>query len=181
MKAERISSINMRWKSSLKITSQVWAAYRKTTTSGMPEEINSTPSTQYWNEVLLPKERLDPDLVKALIATESAFNPHAGIKPRPKKAKGLMQLTRQTTQALRDQKGELKDHFVVLSKADIENPNLIICAGIRWLFRKQRTATSKFGREATWDEAIADYKSYFKDLDNPQMLKLRKLYQKLKK
>ncbi len=35
--------------------------------------------TKYWNEVLSPKELLDSDLVKALIASESGFNP--GVKP----------------------------------------------------------------------------------------------------
>lgn len=31
--------------------------------------------TKYWNEVLNPKELLDPNIVKALIATESGFRP----------------------------------------------------------------------------------------------------------
>jgi hypothetical protein len=137
--------------------------------------------TRYWNEVLKPNTPLDPDWVKALIATESGFYPLAGIKPRKKKAKGLMQLTGQTTEALRNQKGELKDHFVDLSLTDLENPNLVISAGIRWLFRKQITASSRLKRDATWDRAIADYKNYLKTPNNIQMKKLRALYQRLKK
>jgi hypothetical protein len=34
--------------------------------------------TKYWNDILKPDEPLDPDLVKALIATESGFR----LKPR---------------------------------------------------------------------------------------------------
>jgi hypothetical protein len=40
---------------------------------------------KYWNEVLKPETPLDPNLVKALIATESAFEKNSGIKPRKKK------------------------------------------------------------------------------------------------
>lgn len=64
--------------------------------------------TRYWNEVIMPATPLDPDWVKALIATESAFNPKAGIQPKRKKAKGLMQLFPETTEALRNERGELK-------------------------------------------------------------------------
>ncbi|MBI3018341.1 MAG: hypothetical protein HYY61_00380 [Deltaproteobacteria bacterium] len=45
--------------------------------------------TKYWNEVLKPSESLDPDLVKALIATESSFKiteeNYAGKKSRSSK------------------------------------------------------------------------------------------------
>jgi hypothetical protein len=137
--------------------------------------------TEYWNEVLNPLTPLDPDWVKALIATESAFDPEAGIRPKRKKAKGLMQLFPETMEALRDEHGELKDHFVNLAKIDIENPNLTIAAGIRWLFRKQETASSTLGQAATWDQATVAYKAYQKTPNNQQMQKLRTLYQRLKK
>ena len=136
--------------------------------------------SKYWNEVLKPSDPLDPDLVKALIATESAFHPNSGIKPRPKSAKGLMQLTKQTTEILRNEGGELKDHFVNLSRGDVGNPNLNLAAGIRWLFRKRDTASAKLKRKATWEEAVADFKRYLDDMNNPQMIKFRKLYQRLK-
>lgn len=136
--------------------------------------------TRYWNEVLKADNPLDPDLVKALIATESGFHPNAGINPRAKKAKGLMQLTGRSTEILRNEHGELQDHFVSLTKSDVGDPNLNIAAGIRWLFRKRDTASSKLGTTATWDQAVADYKSYLKDQDNPQMIKFRKLYRRLK-
>lgn len=53
--------------------------------------------TRYWNEVLGGKDPLDPDLVKALIATESRFNPKARPPGKnPKRARGLMQITSDT-------------------------------------------------------------------------------------
>lgn len=51
--------------------------------------------TKYWNEVLKPKTPLDPNIIKALIASESGFK----LNPRPQnagsagKARGLIQLT----------------------------------------------------------------------------------------
>lgn len=63
--------------------------------------------TKYWNEVLLPKDNLDPNLVKALIATESGFNPDAKIKVGKKAgyARGLMQVTDWALNILKDEGG----------------------------------------------------------------------------
>lgn len=122
--------------------------------------------TQYWNGVFKPKDPLDPNLVKALIASESSFNP----KPRPVsagkagKARGLMQITDQAIKILKDEKGELKDYLIDIAQKDIEDPNVNICAGTRWLFYKKKMASDKLKRKATWIEAAAEYKSYLKDL-----------------
>ena len=91
-----------------------------------------------------------------------------------------MQLFPETTQALRDEHGELKDHFVNFSKEDVSNANISICAGIRWLFRKNAIVSSKIGTAATWDQATIAYKSYQKTPDNSQMQKLRQFYERLK-
>jgi hypothetical protein len=136
--------------------------------------------SRYWNEVLKPAEALDPNLVKALIASESGFNTYSGIKGKRKSAKGLMQLMPKTTEILRNEEGELKDHFVDIPKADLGDPNLNICGGIRWLFRKLETASSKLGRVANWDEAVADYKSYLKDINSHGMEIFRNFYRRLK-
>jgi hypothetical protein len=42
------------------------------------------------------------------------------------------------------------------------DPPTNICIGVRWLFRKKETASSRLGREATWFEAVEDYKSVLK-------------------
>lgn len=115
--------------------------------------------TQYWNDVLKPFESLDPDIVKALIASESSFNPKAWNKRQgPQRARGLTQITDQTLRYLSDDYSELRDHYLTLSEDDMLDPNLSICAGIRWLFRKKGLAEAKLKRKVTWTEAIAEYK-----------------------
>lgn len=115
--------------------------------------------TKYWNEILQPTVPLDPDLVKALIATESSFNPKADTKEKGAgRARGLMQITDGTRKILKDEEGELKDHLLTLSDKDAYNPNLNIAAGVRWLYQKQKLASAKLKREATWMETAFEYK-----------------------
>lgn len=56
--------------------------------------------TQYWNEVLKPDEPLDPNIVKALIASESSFNPKAKTKSGAVNVRGLMQIRDDTCKML---------------------------------------------------------------------------------
>jgi len=139
--------------------------------------------TRYWNEVMGESDPLDPNLVKALIATESRFNPKARPPGKsPRRARGLMQITSQTREILSDEAGELKDYLVNVDDRELlEDPNLNVAAGIRWLFRKRKIAQSKLGKKATWRDAVAEFKSYDDDLNNPQMLRFDKLYERLKK
>lgn len=144
---------------------------------------------KYWNEVLNPDEPLDADLLKALIASESSFNPH----PMPQnagtagQAYGLIQLTDQAIKALRDPNGELKDHLIEMMKEDASDPNVSICAGTRWLHQKKKLASHKLKRQATWDEGIAEYKGYLSDMisgknNSPEgMKRIHKLYEEQKK
>ena len=145
--------------------------------------------TKYWNDLFKPEEPLDPDLVKALIATESGFRlepptPNAGVAG---KAHGLIQLTDQAIKALGDPNGELLNHLVKISTEDTSDPNLSIGAAVRWLFRKRDLASHRLKRQATWREAIGEYKSYLPDMTsgkdpNPeQMQKLDAIYKRLKK
>jgi hypothetical protein len=145
--------------------------------------------TKYWNDIFKPDELLDADLVKALIATESGFRlnppaPHAGGAG---KAHGLIQLTDQAIKALGDPSGELLNHLVKISTEDTSDPNLGIGAAVRWLFRKRDLASHRLKRQATWREAIAEYKSYLPDMvsgndpDPQQMKKLDEIYERLKK
>lgn len=145
--------------------------------------------TKYWNDIFKPNEPLDPDLVKALIATESDFilkptAPSAGIAG---KAHGLIQLTDQAIEALGNPKGELLNQLVKISTEDTSDPNLSIGAAVRWLFRKRELASQRLKRQASWREAIAEYKSYLSDMvsgkdPNPkQMKKFDDIYERLKK
>jgi hypothetical protein len=115
--------------------------------------------TKYWNDVLSPKELLDPNIVKALIASESDFNPTVLAKPKdPLSGRGLMQILNDSRKILADEKGDLKNHLVSASLDDLNVPSVNICAGIRWLFEKQRLASSKIKRNASWEETIYNFK-----------------------
>ncbi len=153
--------------------------------------------TSYWNIVFLGFEGstnspllpipgpLDPNLVKALIATESGFNTdprHFSLRNEGT-VRGLIQLTEKTVRILKDGRGELRNHYVSLTLDDRLDPNLSICAGIRWLFQKQKIASVvRLKRPATWIEAVAEYKSYLQRMldgrdPNPDgMRDLRKYY-----
>ncbi len=142
--------------------------------------------TQYWNEVLLPDVPLEPEVVKALIASESSFNTKANNHQKgPKRARGLMEALDGTLSYLKEDSKELRDHFVNLTEDDMLDPNLSVCAGIRWLFRKREIATVLLKRKATWEEAVANYKRYHKEHQkNPNhrgMKFYRLYYQELKK
>lgn len=91
--------------------------------------------TKYWNDIFKSDTPLDPNLV-----------------------------TDQAIKALSEPNNEVKDHYVKISKKDASDPNVSLAAGIRWLFHKKRLASGKLGREATWEEAIAEYKAYSKEM-----------------
>lgn len=97
-----------------------------------------------------------------------------------------MQIIVPTYEAIGDHKGELKDYLIDAKLTDLFDPSTSICIGVRWLFRKKETASSKLHREATWIEAIEDYKSYLKDMiENKNyhpdpMTRLQNYYTRLK-
>lgn len=112
--------------------------------------------TQYWNDIFKLDDPLDPNVVKALIATESSFD------PQPKKhahVYGLMQITGKTHQFLCGTKHELRDHYICVSATELVDESANICAGVRWLFRKRETAASLLQRKASWEEVVEDYKA----------------------
>jgi soluble lytic murein transglycosylase-like protein len=113
----------------------------------------------YWNDIFPSKTPLDPNLVKALISTESGFNPNVlANKKNQNSARGLMQLTNDTRKILGDEKEELKEHFVSVTRKELNDPSINICAGVRWLHHKRKLLPSKLKREATWEETINAYK-----------------------
>lgn len=116
--------------------------------------------TRYWNEIFESADPLDPNFVKALIASESGFREKIITKNGPRSsARGLAQLIDQTIKVLGDEKGELKDHYITITHEQALNPSLNICAAVRWLFRKKETASARLKRPATWDEAMMEYKA----------------------
>jgi hypothetical protein len=134
--------------------------------------------TQYWNDILKPDSPLDPNVVKALIASESSFIP-SKTTPTGKGnwARGLMQVIDQSRQILEDQDGEIQDHFIHLTEAEALDPALNICAGVRWLFQKRKLAEAHYGEEVDWDKVIYFYKAAQK---NPAVMKkYRSFYKRL--
>jgi len=139
--------------------------------------------TQYWNDIFKLDDPLDPNVVKALIATESSFD------TKPKKyahVYGLMQIIGKTHQYLRDAKNELSDYLIRVSISELLDASCNICAGVRWLFRKKETAARVLKREATWEEVVEDYKAILmkrihKEPYNPKPMEhFRKYYKRLR-
>lgn len=117
--------------------------------------------TQFWNEIYNPDISLDPNIVKALIASESGFKSEISTKTKLRgtgRANGLIQITESTRKILQDIKGELKNYLVFLSKEDIYDPNLNLAAGICWLFHKRDLLSIRLKRSATWEESVMEYK-----------------------
>ena len=142
--------------------------------------------TSYWNSVLNTRVPLDPNLVKALIQTESGFDRKATVlASKGNWARGLMQVTDQTLDILSDEKGELKNFLIDIDQNEILDPNLNICAGIRWLFHKKYLLERRLRRPVSWEEATMEYKSYTRDLKKKepgaveQRDKFLKLYKRL--
>lgn len=139
--------------------------------------------TRYWNDILKPDEQLDANLVKALVGSESGFQPNP--KRSRRTVRGLMQIQEQSRKILGNLKGALKNHFIITNYQNILEPTINICSGIRWLFHKRRLASGKLGRPATWEEAVAEYKAYLKeykkDPNHRGMGNFRSLYRRLSK
>lgn len=153
--------------------------------------------TLYWNEVFEPKDLLDPNLVKALIASESSFKPEQNTPNHNKKigyARGLMQITDETIRILHGHEVGLKNHFIYIIHKDANDPSANICAGIRWLFLKRAGAKERYinagvyDHIVTWDDAVAEYKGVLNGIldennSNPdpeqKMPKFRALYKQI--
>lgn len=132
---------------------------------------------QYWNEVLKPDESLDPNLVKALIASESRFKPTLLANPKnSNSARGLTQITNDTRKLLGGDHGDLKDHLITVTKTELNDPNINICAGVRWLFEKQRQASVHLKRPASWVETVWEYKGVKRAKTKKDAEKIKKIF-----
>lgn len=150
----------------------------------------------YWNEVFKEVNNpLDPNLVKALIASESSFDADVINYKNSKRigpARGLMQLTDMTLRILHGHEIELRDHFVHLSHVRVMDPSANICAGTRWLFQKRAGAKERYAKVdpshvVNWVDAVAEYKGVLggildKNNDHPdpenKMPIFRSIYEK---
>lgn len=137
--------------------------------------------TDYFNTQLKTDPPFDPDVFKALLASESGFRLHA---PENKIAFGIAQITKQTWTILQDPKGEAKDFiFNDIRQKDLKDPAIAIPIGIRWLMYKAKRAAAKLGRQPTHEEIILEYKGLLKSKSQYKkdaLSSYRKYYGKLK-
>lgn len=138
--------------------------------------------TDYFNKKLNANPLLDPDIVKALIASESDFR----LDPRENKiAFGIAQITKETWKIIQDPKGEAKDFiFKKIRQRDLKDPNIAIPIGVRWLLYKSKRAEAKLGRSPTPEDIILEYKGLLKsksDYKENALKKFRNAYGLLKK
>ena len=139
--------------------------------------------TDYFNKKFNADPPLDPDVVKALIASESSLNPDP-LKNR-KIALGIAQITKKTFKILLDPMGEAKEFiFKDIRQKDLADPNVSIPMAVRWLHRKKVTAASKLKRAPNHEEVILEYKGLLKSstkLKNDALEIYRSHYDLLKK
>ncbi len=140
--------------------------------------------TKYWNDIFQSKDPLDPNLVKALIASESGFNPKADNHLKgSKQARGLMQVTEGTRKILQDEEGELDEHYITATTAETCDPNINISMGVRWLFHKRELLSKRLKRGASWEEAVSGFKATRGKGKRGKTLisRFEKLYERLRK
>lgn len=137
--------------------------------------------TDYFNKKFPSDSLLDPDVVKALIGSESGFK----LDPTNPLAIGIAQITKQTFKALQDPKGEVKEFiFRKFALKDLKDPKIAIPMAVRWIFRKKRLALGKLGKEPNAEEIILEYKGLLKsksEYKNKALKNFRELYALLKK
>lgn len=129
----------------------------------------------YWNDLLRPKELIHPNLVKALLASESSFveNPK---RTSTHTAIGISQIMPRTLTLLSSRSKELRNHHLEISKEEALDPNINISIAIRWLFRKYEIVKSK-KKDASWIDAVEEYKG-IRNQKGPVSDKVRKNFKK---
>lgn len=111
----------------------------------------------YWNDILQPKNPIHPNVIKALIATESSFNENPA-RSKKHTAIGITQIMPKTIRLLKPTGNELKDHFIDVKEKDAFDPSINICLSIRWIFRKYEIVSKRKKTEVDWLDVIDSYK-----------------------
>ena len=137
--------------------------------------------TDYFNKKFSANPPLDPDMVKALISSESGFRVDP---PENEMALGMTQITKETLKILQDPNGEANNFiFDKIRQKDLKNPDVAIPMAVRWLHRKMVTAANQLKRAPSSEELILEYKGLLKsktDFRDNALAKFRKDYAKLK-
>jgi hypothetical protein len=127
-----------------------------------------------------PSSPLDPNVFKALLASESDFQKD----PKSNRvAIGIAQITPATLKALQDPDGEAREFiFTGIRQKDLKDPSIAIPLAVRWLFRKKEAAAGKLGRVPSDEEVILEYKGLLKSKSiykQKALKKFRESYAKL--
>jgi hypothetical protein len=137
--------------------------------------------SDYFNKKFKADPPLDPDSIKALIASESGFELDPKGNPV---AIGIAQITRPTFEILQDPGGEAKAFiFKGIRQKDLKDPEIAIPLAVRWLNRKRVVAESILGRKPNHEEIILSYKGMLMsqtDLKKTALKNYRKHYADLK-
>ena len=87
-----------------------------------------------------------------------------------------MQITNSARKTLSDEKGEIKDHYLTVTREELNDPNVNICAGVRWLFEKKRLASAHLKKTASWSETVWEYKGVKRAKTKKDAEKLKKIF-----
>lgn len=92
---------------------------------------------EYWASKFKQIPKIDPLLIKAIIAKESSFNPKADPKVAHSSAYGLMQIVDKSRAALSGRiESSVTMEYIVVTREDLEDPVINIAVGTRWLIVK---------------------------------------------
>lgn len=135
---------------------------------------------KYWSDIFGNKTNITVDFVKILIMTESSFEPKAKAKIHNTsfQAIGLMQITDYTFKLIQENQKELRDHIFKIKRDDLYYPNVNICVGVRWLFRKREIAKYYLKMEPSPLELAEEYKGIRND-ESPMAKKQRKRFKEV--
>ena len=87
-----------------------------------------------------------------------------------------MQITNETRKILGGDHDDLKDHLITVTKVELNDPNVNICAGVRWLFEKRRLTAAHLKRSASWVEAVWEYKDLKHAKTKEKAEKIQKIF-----
>jgi hypothetical protein len=144
--------------------------------NGMKYDVLIAGWVKYWNETLKLEHKIDPTLIKVLMASESSFlvTPPALAGH---KAIGLMQLMPETINYLSNPK-ELKDFHIKITQKEAWEPSVNIASAVRWLIRKRELTKTALKRNPTNFEILEGYKGILGD-QSKEAVKIRNTFNKL--
>ena len=140
----------------------------------------------YWDRKKIIDFKIDPILIKAIIAVESSFREGVITKEINSSATGLMQITKTTMghlAGIRNAKGEIevRTHQVSISQEEARIAPANIAAGIRWLLHKIKTSPRRNSKNIK-DRLHGGVKFYYGWTDDGQrsMEKVLRIYEENK-